>query len=110
MKKRSTKKTELQKTIEAVVNAAVADALAAAARCKQPNYPANHMTAWTSEEDASLVRRFDRGAGITLLASLHERTRFAIFMRLVRHGKINEANCYRLWSAALTFEERRVPK
>ena len=43
---------------------------------------------WTPEEDERLLRKFDAGAKVASLASIHRRTPGAITARLVKHGRI----------------------
>lgn len=48
----------------------------------------NAGAAWTDEEDERLLRKFDEGAKVASLASIHRRTPGAITSRLVKHGRI----------------------
>ena len=43
---------------------------------------------WTKDEDERLARKFDEGAKLASLASIHRRTLGAITSRLVKLGKI----------------------
>ncbi len=75
---------------------------------KTPSPHAYHGTIWTEEMDSRLGDLFDRHKEFTLasLAKLFGRTRWSIFMRLVKLGKVTESNCYLLWAKSLTVDER----
>jgi hypothetical protein len=48
----------------------------------------NAGTPWSREEDDRLARKFDEGAKVSSLASIHRRTPGAITSRLVKLGRI----------------------
>jgi hypothetical protein len=52
----------------------------------------NAGAAWTKEEDERLARKFDEGANVASLASIHRRTTGAITSRLVKLGRISLPN------------------
>src|SRR5687767_3239866 len=63
--------------------------LAASALLKQR--PAAAGARWSDEEDVQLAERFDGGTAVAELARLHGRSRAAIELRLVKLGKLDEA-------------------
>jgi hypothetical protein len=52
----------------------------------------NAGTPWTKEEDERLLQKFDEGAKVASLASIHRRTPGSITSRLVRHGRLSLPN------------------
>lgn len=54
--------------------------------------PANSGKSWSKEEDERLARRFDSGISVKELAGEHSRTAAAIEARLVRLGRLKEAD------------------
>lgn len=69
-----------------------------------PN-PENHMKLWTPSEDYVLAKMMDNNDSLKVMARKMGRTRFSVFMRLVKNGKITEHNCYTMWYGALTNDE-----
>jgi len=51
--------------------------------------PENVGKKWTEEDDEMLVKHFDSGSDVGVLAKLFDRTKGAISARLVKLGKIN---------------------
>jgi len=54
------------------------------------NMPARAGQAWDDREAQQLMEQFDKGAKISQIAQLHQRTPGAIRSRLVRLGKIED--------------------
>ncbi len=55
---------------------------------KKASTPPNAGKPWNKEEDEALIRAFDAGTPIQVLATKHERTTGAITSRLLRHGRM----------------------
>ena len=51
--------------------------------------PAAAGARWTEEEDAQLLTAFDAGTPLPEIARTHHRSRGAITLRLVKHGRID---------------------
>ena len=72
------------------------DAPAAAPAGKQrtaapaENAPSNSGKPWSDDEDKALAAAFDAGKKILELATAHQRSRFAIEVRLAKLGKIEQ--------------------
>ena len=72
------------------------DAPAAAPAGKQrtatpaENAPSNSGKPWSDDEDKALAAAFDAGKQILELATAHQRSRFAIEVRLAKLGKIEQ--------------------
>jgi hypothetical protein len=60
-------------------------------RAPEPGFE-NAGVAWTKEEDERLARKFDEGAKVSSLASIHRRTSGAITSRLVKLGRMSLPN------------------
>ncbi len=54
------------------------------------NAPSNSGKPWTDDEDKALAAAFDAGKKILELATAHQRSRFAIEVRLAKLGKIEQ--------------------
>ena len=50
--------------------------------------PAAAGARWTDDEDAQLCREFDDGLAVAQLAELHNRSRTAVSLRLVKLGRL----------------------
>jgi hypothetical protein len=70
--------------------AATAPAPAGKQRAAAPaeNAPSNSGKPWSDDEDKALAAAFDAGKKILELATAHQRSRFAIEVRLAKLGKI----------------------
>ncbi|HWW62621.1 MAG TPA: hypothetical protein VN181_14705 [Thermoanaerobaculia bacterium] len=53
--------------------------------------PAAAGARWTNEEDAQLCSEYDGGAPVAEIAPLHNRSKTAITLRLVKLGRIDPA-------------------
>jgi hypothetical protein len=54
------------------------------------NAPSNSGKPWSDDEDKALAAAFDAGKQILELATAHQRSRFAIEVRLAKLGKIEQ--------------------
>ena len=54
------------------------------------NAPSNSGKPWSDDEDQALAAAFDAGKKILELATAHQRSRFAIEVRLAKLGKIEQ--------------------
>ena len=54
------------------------------------NAPSNSGKPWSDDEDKALAAAFDAGKKILELATAHQRSRFAIEVRLAKLGKIEQ--------------------
>ena len=54
------------------------------------NSPSNSGKPWSDDEDKALAAAFDAGKKILDLATAHQRSRFAIEVRLAKLGKIEQ--------------------
>lgn len=52
------------------------------------NGSGNSGKPWTPEEELALIRQFDDGTGLSEIAAEHQRSRYAIEIRLARLGKL----------------------
>ncbi len=59
---------------------------------RRSRQPANTGKTWSDDEDAKLVRSFDEGTSLKLLAADHQRSQIAIRARLIKLGKISESD------------------
>jgi hypothetical protein len=55
---------------------------------RRPDTPANAGKPWSENEDAELLKAFDRGVTIPNLAQAHGRTPVGIQARLEKHGRV----------------------
>ena len=57
---------------------------------KDESAPSNSGKPWSDDEDKALAAAFDAGKKILELATAHQRSRFAIEVRLAKLGKIEQ--------------------
>lgn len=86
--------TQAVTILESLANGAEAPDVVSALRLavdtlKRKPQPAAAGARWTSEEDAQLCSEYDGGTPVPEIASLHDRTKTAITLRLVKLGRID---------------------
>ena len=72
------------------LDAPVAAPAAGKQRAAAESAPSNSGKPWSDDEDKALAAAFDAGKQILELATAHQRSRFAIEVRLAKLGKIEQ--------------------